>query len=158
MGFLGKKPQTLLIPIYSTTVLYDNVSFSCVFTQLGVSNGEFNVLINGNNVSSLLSMTGSNISDSTYFLERSASNSMLVQFPSGLGLLSNYSNGLLNFVLTLPPTFTSATQGLLGTLNDNISDDLIFRNGTLLSTESTDADKHTFGQSCTYENNRICKR
>ena len=22
--FLGKKPQTLLIPIYSTTVLYDN--------------------------------------------------------------------------------------------------------------------------------------
>ena len=25
MGFLGKKPQTLLIPIYSTTVLYDKV-------------------------------------------------------------------------------------------------------------------------------------
>ena len=23
MGFLGKKPQTLLIPIYSNTVLYD---------------------------------------------------------------------------------------------------------------------------------------
>ena len=23
VGFLGKKPQTLLIPIYSTTVLYD---------------------------------------------------------------------------------------------------------------------------------------
>ena len=23
VGFLGKKPQTLLIPIYSTTILYD---------------------------------------------------------------------------------------------------------------------------------------
>jgi len=26
VGFLGKKPQTLLIPIYSTTVLYDNTA------------------------------------------------------------------------------------------------------------------------------------
>ena len=93
-------------------------------------------------------MTGSNIFDSTYFLERTANDSMLVQFPSGLGLTASYSNGILNFVLNLPPTFTSATQGLLGTLNDNIADDLIFRNGTVLSTESADADKHTFGQSC----------
>jgi len=26
VGFLGKKPQTLLIPIYSTTLLYDKFS------------------------------------------------------------------------------------------------------------------------------------
>ena len=26
VGFLDKKPQTLLIPIYSTTILYDNLS------------------------------------------------------------------------------------------------------------------------------------
>ena len=25
VGFLGKKPQTLWIPIYSTTVLYDSI-------------------------------------------------------------------------------------------------------------------------------------
>jgi len=31
VGFLGKKPQTLLIPIYSTTVLYDKL-FQEIFT------------------------------------------------------------------------------------------------------------------------------
>jgi len=28
VGFLGKKPQTLLIPIYSTTILCDNECFT----------------------------------------------------------------------------------------------------------------------------------
>ena len=73
---------------------------------------------------------------------------MLVDFPSGFGLTANYSNGILSFVLNVPPTLNSATEGLLGTLNGNISDDLRFRNGTLLSIESTDAEKHVFGQSC----------
>ena len=36
VGFLGKKPQTLLIPMYSTTVLYDignalHASDPCVY-------------------------------------------------------------------------------------------------------------------------------
>ena len=26
VGFLGKRPQTLLIPIYSTTILYDKIT------------------------------------------------------------------------------------------------------------------------------------
>ena len=73
---------------------------------------------------------------------------MLVQFPSGLGLTANYSNGILSFVLNLPPTFDNASRGLLGTLNGNASDDLIFRDGTLLPLESTDREKHDFGQSC----------
>ena len=31
VGFFGKKPHTLMIPIYSTTILYDNkVTFKCV--------------------------------------------------------------------------------------------------------------------------------
>ena len=115
---------------------------------MGVTNGEFDVLTNGSDVSTQLSMTGSNISESTYFLERSANNSVLVQFPSGFGLTANYSNGILSFVLSLPPTFNSTAQGLLGTFNGNISDDLIFRNGTLLSVNSSDAEKHVFGQSC----------
>ena len=115
---------------------------------MGVTNEEFDVLINGSDVSTQLTVTGSNISDSTYFLERSTNNSMLVDFPSGFSLTTNYSNGILSFVLNIPPTLNSATKGLLGTLNGNISDDLIFRNGTLLPVESTDAEKHVFGLSC----------
>ena len=38
VGFLGKKPQTLLIPIYSTTVLYDSketkiVTYTCRYSS-----------------------------------------------------------------------------------------------------------------------------
>jgi len=73
---------------------------------------------------------------------------MLVQFPSGFGLTTSYSNGILSFVLNVPPEFNSTSQGLLGTLNGDTSDDLVFRNGTVLSTDSTDAAKHMFGQSC----------
>jgi len=115
---------------------------------LGATNGEFNVLINGSDVSAQLTAMGSNISDSTYFLERSTHNSMIIQFPSGFGLTANYSNGILSFVLELPPEFNSMAQGLSGTLTGDASDELIFRNGTLLPIESTDAEKHIFGQSC----------
>jgi len=93
-------------------------------------------------------MTDYNISGSTHFIERNAKNSMLIQFSSGFGLTANHSNGLLSFTLDIPPTFSGTTVGLLGTLNGDISDDLIFRNGTLLPIESTDAEKHVFRQSC----------
>jgi len=115
---------------------------------LSVTDGDFDVLLDGNDISNQLAMTDSNVSDSTHYIQRSANNSMMVQFPSGLGLTANYSNGILSFVLNLPPTFNSSAQGLLGTFNDDMSDDLIFRNGTLLSTDSTDREKHVFGQSC----------
>ena len=90
-------------------------------------------------------MTDYNISGSTHFIERSAKNSMLIQFSSGYG---NHSNGLLSFTMDIPPTFSGTTVGLLGTLNGHTSGDLIFRNGTLLPMESTDTEKHVFGQTC----------
>ena len=123
---------------------------------MSVTNGEFDVLLNGSDVSTQLTATGSNMSDSTHFLERSANNSMLVLFPSGFGLTASYSNGILNFILELPPEFNSTAQGLSGTLNGDTSDELIFRNGTLLPIESTDAEKHAFGQSCMKMSSTIC--
>jgi len=114
------------------------------------------VLINGSDISTQLTAIGSNVSNSTHFLERSTNNSMLVQFPSGFGLTASYSNGILSFVLELPPEFNSTAQGLSGTLNGDTSDELIFRNGTLLPIESTDAEKHVFGQSCMKMSSTVC--
>ena len=90
----------------------------------------------------------STIQNSAYVLERTANNSLLLSFPSGLSLTTNYTCDIFNFVLNLPPSLNGSTQGLLGTLNGNASDDLIFRNGTLLPITSRDAEKHSFGQSC----------
>ena len=94
---------------------------------------------------------GSNISMSTYVLERVASNSLELSFSSGVTLTTNYTDGIFNFVLNLPPTLTGQTEGLLGSLNGNASDDLVFRNGTLLPNTSSDAEKHVFGQSCKFK-------
>ena len=93
----------------------------------------------------------STIQNSTYVLERIADNSILLSFPSGLTLTTNYtSSEILNFVLNFPLLLSGSTEGLLGTLNGNDSDDLVFRNGTFLPTTSSDAEKHSLGQSCKY--------
>ena len=94
---------------------------------------------------------GSNIQMSSYELERLASDSLELSFSSGITLTTNYTNGIFNFVLNLPPTLTGQTEGLLGSLNSNASDDCIFRNGTLLPNTSSDAEKHVFGQSCKFK-------
>ena len=105
-------------------------------------------MVNGTDVSDNLTAVDSSVEDSLYILERSASDSLLLSFPSGIVLTFNYTNGIFNYILNLPQSFNSSTQGLMGTLNSNISDDLIFRNRTVLSINSSDAEKHEFGQSC----------
>ena len=93
-------------------------------------------------------MTGSSISSPSYIFERSAVDSLLLLFRSGVALSFSYSNEIFNFIINLPPSLNGLTEGLLGTLNGISSDDLIFPNGTLLEITSTDATKHIFGQSC----------
>ena len=95
---------------------------------------------------------GSEIQTPLYSLERIATNSLRLSFSSGVTLTTNVTNGIFNFVLNLPPTLIGQTEGLLGAFNGNQSDDLIFRNGTLLPTTSRDADIHLFGQSCKLKN------
>ena len=95
-----------------------------------------------------LMMTGSSISSPSYIVERSSVDSILLLFQSGVALSVSYSNEFFNFIINLPPSLNGLTEGLLGTLNGNSSDDLIFPNGTLLQITSTDATKHIFGQSC----------
>ena len=107
-------------------------------------------MVNGSDESANLITVGSNISNSYIILERLAIDSLLLSYPTGIALTTNYTMGIFNFVLNIPQSMNGNTEGLLGTFNGNISDDLIFRNGTLLSINSTDAEKHVFGQSCKF--------
>jgi len=85
-------------------------------------------------------MVGSEFPNTTssYLLQRLAIDSLRLSFSSGVTLTTNVTDGILNFVLNLPPTLNGQTEGLLGTLNGNQSDDLMFRNGTLLPITSRD--------------------
>ena len=56
--------------------------------------------------------------------------------------------GYLNFHVQLPSTYMGITMGLLGNGNGNVSDEYIFRNGTVLGDSASDRDIHQFCQSC----------
>ena len=103
-------------------------------------------------MSDQLAMVGLSILSPFYIFERNTIDSLQLLLHSGIALTFSQSNEIFSFIINLPPTLNGQTEGLLGTLNGNTSDDLIFRNGTLLPTTSSDADKHIFGQSCKFKN------
>ena len=64
------------------------------------------------------------------------------------------SSGMLSFVLEMPDQFQNITQGLMGNNNGIGTDDIVYRNGTMLSQNVSDRLIHDFGQSC--KNNKSC--
>lgn len=74
--------------------------------------------------------------------------SILVSFASGVSMTVSLSFGLLSFVATTPVEFQGMATGLLGNFNDDITDEFMFPNGTVLDSDSADMDIHEFGQSC----------
>ena len=99
-------------------------------------------------MSDSLASVGDNITASSSFIERSSNNSITVSFPSGVGITINYTAGLLVYTLEVPSSFEGTTSGLLGNYNNDDSDEFVFRNGTMISSSSSDRDIHQFGQSC----------
>ena len=128
--------------------MHSSKSLIFLYMQISSSNGEFNIAVGGTDVSGELAMVGSSIPSPLYIFERNTMDSLQLLLHSGIALTFSQSNEIFSFIINLPPTLNGQTEGLLGSLNDNISDDLIFQNGTLLPTTSTDAEKHIFGQSC----------
>ncbi len=53
-----------------------------------------------------------------------------------------------SIVLGLPDEFRNMTRGLMGNYNGFETDDLAYRNGTMLAQNSSDRLIHEMGQSC----------
>ncbi|TRY84670.1 hypothetical protein DNTS_003188 [Danionella cerebrum] len=60
-----------------------------------------------------------------------------VMFPSGTGLEVRADVGVMTLSILLPDQLQNSTQGLLGTMNDNPSDDFTSSNGTIISSNSS---------------------
>ncbi len=69
-------------------------------------------------------------------------------FPIGISMTVTASSGMLSFVLGIPDDFRSITRGLMGNYNGIETDDLVYRNGTMLAQNSSDRLIHEMGQSC----------
>ncbi|KAM3867425.1 sushi domain-containing protein 2 [Diretmus argenteus] len=71
-----------------------------------------------------------------------------VMFSSGVGVEARRQEGTMAVTVLLPTEFTNHTQGLLGQMNSDPSDDLLTRLGEVVPSDSTTAeDIFTFGAS-----------
>ena len=108
------------------------------------------VLYNGIDVTSNLTDTKDQINYNTVQIMRISNDTVTVSFSNGASLNVTIQSGALSFVILLPQKFRNSTRGLLGNFDGDKTNDYNFRNGTMLSINTTDRILHTFGQSCNY--------
>lgn len=83
-------------------------------------------------------------------LARPDNNSVVAIFSAGMSVRIEVKNGLLDIVFSAPETFKGDTRGLLGVWDDDVNNDFTGRNGTSISSNSTDRQIHSLSQTCTY--------
>lgn len=112
--------------------------------------GNFAVVRNGGDISGNLTTVNDTVMDLSVQITRTGVNMVESVFASGIRVTVKVTEGIPNFVVSLPVAFQNNTIGLLGNYNGDKTDDFISRNGTSLSDNSTDSEIHEFGQSCEF--------
>lgn len=69
-------------------------------------------------------------------------------FPTGAGVEVRLTEGTMTTTVLLPEDFKDLTLGLLGKMNGDASDDLIFKDGQRVQNQSNPAELFDFGASC----------
>ena len=87
-------------------------------------------------------------------ISKTEENCLQVSFPSTMSVNFCEKKEMLSFVVTPADVYKNATEGLLGTWNDNPDDDFKLPDGTVLSSSSTLREIHFgFGVKCNYHLN-----
>lgn len=115
---------------------------------------DYEVLLDGEDISANLTEVNSSVSRmGDVLIERSDNNTVLTSFDSGFSArVQSTAQNIPDLTLSLPrnSSLEGQIRGLLGNGNGNDTDDLIFQNGTTISTNSSDRMIHEFGQSCKF--------
>ena len=110
---------------------------------------DFEVLLNKEDISlSVSAVNDSNSNSTTVILERTGPSTLVVSFSNGVSITATASFGILGFVVTVPQEFQGMSMGLLGNFNSDVTDDMMYPNGTTLELGASDREIHNFGQSC----------
>lgn len=83
-------------------------------------------------------------------VSRTDSNSVQAVFENGLSIKIKQNYNLLTFQIQSPDNFGGIVEGLLGNADGDPTNDFVYQNGTVLSINSTDRERHDFGQSCKF--------
>ena len=108
------------------------------------------MLLGGSDVTANVSNSNDSLfsSNQDIFITRDTSNTLACSFSLGISVTISLSSGMLSFVLQIPDQFQNITQGLMGNNNGMNTDDIMYRNGTMLAHNVSDKEIHDFGQSC----------
>ncbi|XP_075424181.1 sushi domain-containing protein 2 isoform X2 [Ascaphus truei] len=79
------------------------------------------------------------------FVYSATNKNVTVMFPSGVGVEVRGRGGFLSVNVLLPEDFLNHTQGLLGVMNNNPTDDFTFRNGSVLPPDASPQQLFQFG-------------
>ena len=101
------------------------------------------------NLTPMLLQQGDSYSNAPLDIEVDSSNNFLIILGGSLSLIVSVKNGILDYLLALPPEHKYNTEGLMGTWNDNQEDDLIPYNSFIpISINSSQRAIHyEFGQT-----------
>lgn len=83
-------------------------------------------------------------------IERSTINNKtaIISFPSGLSIEVSPGLELLQLSVKAPSDMMNKTEGLLGNFNGDKTDELIYPNGTMIPSNSTEQEIFSLGQQC----------
>lgn len=82
------------------------------------------------------------------FLSVTAGDSVSIMLSSGAGLEVSVQGPFLSVTVLLPEKFLTHTRGLLGTLNDDPTDDFVLRDGNVLPPKASSRELFRFGADC----------
>ncbi len=95
---------------------------------------------------------------SDVIIERTDNFTIVTVFDAGFSITVNTAGqGLLDITGAIPrnQSLEGITRGLLGNNNEDETDDLIYPNGTAISSNSSDRIIHDFGQSCKFRGSQL---
>lgn len=105
------------------------------------------VFFEGRDITANVSLINSTFEHINATITRASLTSLVTSFPNGIGMIVNAS-AMLGFTLSVPDEFQGQGAGLSGNFNGNPMDDVVFKNGTMLTPPVADRVLHEVGQSC----------
>ena len=109
---------------------------------------EFVVLYNGGYVSANLTSVNDTLEFTTVTITRETTELISIALSSGVGVNVTLRFGIFSITLNVPQSYMGNTTGLLGNFDQDNTNDFTSRNGTMISSNSSDADIFMFGQTC----------
>ncbi|XP_019849136.1 PREDICTED: mucin-like protein [Amphimedon queenslandica] len=134
--------------VFSAIAVSDSNRSSTVEVRIDeMDPNEFVVLYNGSDMSANLTSVNDTLEFTTVTVTRETTELISIALSSGVGVNVTLRLAILSVTLNVPQSYMGNTTGLLGNFDQDNTNDFTSRNGTMISSNSTDANIFMFGQT-----------